>query len=457
MSKNYVIEEDLIELSGEEGIKRLVNKENIVHVDIDLIETRADNTRDIHQAQFIEALNFINSGKLNNGHRDHPKGRIHLGLPDEKDIKNTTYLTKKKGKKSNLERRGIKTEDPKYLKFGAEVFDEGLIDLIYTGKSANNPAISELEDIAQREFFNNQMIRLNNSDDLIYRASYQLNSTSNHVDRFRIDEEIACYLDKINLNQNSNCKISGFVPRNLEQQLGMSLLTNKNIELHFIDGGSGSGKTVLGYAAALSQILSENGKQKNAYEGIILFKSNDIIGGKNRELGFLPGTAFEKVKPFMKSYMDAHRLIGLSGDIAFSELLATPNEKENDEFGTRKQHTMLGLNLPIRNRAIEIENLQFARGRTFENQLIIVDEAQNYSPFEIKQLIERSGDGCKIMLVGDPQQIDNPALSSDFNGFTFAAQTNLQYGHPRMSITKLNQNYRSQSAEIMRRINAPGA
>mgnify|MGYP006293949753 CR=1 FL=1 len=104
--------------------------------------------------------------------------------------------------------------------------------------------------------------------------------------------------------------------------------------------------------------------------------------------------------------------------------------------------------------SFEIAHLRYARGRTFENQIILVDEAQNFSPFEIKQLIERVGIGCKIMIIGDPEQIDNPNLDKEFNGLVYAAHT-FYNKHPRMSMIKLYQNYRSQSAEIMREKKAP--
>jgi len=241
---------------------------------------------------------------------------------------------------------------------------------------------------------------------------------------------------------------ANFKPRTLRQKIAMNNLSNPDIELHIVSGGSGSGKSVMSYFAAFNHILGNEKDRKSGKvkDRIVLFKSNDIIGGKDREQGFLPGSKEEKDWPFMKSYQDAHNLCGL-GNIPFENML--------EGFKGEANRVGEGLYLPKRCPPIEIENLNYARGRTFENCVIIVDEAQNYTPFEMKQLIERVGVGSVIYLVGDPMQVDNPRLDTDYNGFVYAANLYFKNSHPRMSMIEFDKNFRSQSAEIMRAHKAP--
>ena len=310
----------------------------------------------------------------------------------------------------------------------------------------------ELHELLGEKTYNNQVLKLENE---YYKVKYELvehTYKNKKTGRYYINENSPITLEKIIGNIDEKIKIPGFRPMNMEQLILFEHLIDPNIEMSIIDGGSGSGKTVVAYAAALQLILQDNENQKPKYDKIILFKSNDIIGGKDRDLGALPGTAFEKYRPFLKSFEDAHNLLGLNRGkrgILFRDMLADPID-ELDMFGIRKKNNLYGMKLPRNNKAIEIEYLQYGRGRTFSNCIIFVDENQNYTPYEIKQLIERVGVNSKLFLVGDSeQQIDNIKLDKFFNGLTYAATVNA-YNHPRFSMDRLYENFRCQSAEIMR-------
>ena len=455
MSHKYYIEEDIIEVSGSEALKRLSQGENEVYLDIDSIERRADDGKDKHQLQFQEALEFLHQGEVESSTSSilSPSGgRISWeGIDNERSIQEgIAHVTRRKGLQSKLKRSGIPNEFPDFLKYeyGRDVLDEGLIDVEYSG----DPKKAKLDELLEeRELFQNQLVRFNGCDELIYRVAYRLEEVRRG--RWRIDEENG-ELKKMVPGHTGH--IPGFKARNLEQKLGIQMLQDRNTEFHIIAGGSGSGKTVVSYAAAINMILSENKNRSQSYEGIVIFKPNNIIGGEDRGEGFLKGTSWEKNLPFFESYYDAHKYLGFDsekGGIPFSELLADP-QVEDSEFGRRKQHEMFQMNLPQYDRAIEPTVLSYSRGRTFEDKIVFIDEAQNYTPFEMKQLLERTGEGSKIFLVGDPEQIDNSKLDVEFNGLVYAA--NIFYGtHPRMSITKLNENYRSQTAEISRDKKAP--
>lgn len=448
--KVYYVEEDLIEIAGEDPLKRLAEEGNTVYLDIENIERRADNSKDKFQDQFQEALRFIYSGnsQIHEQTVQVPTGG-NISWAETKNLDTITHITRKEGKRSALKRKNIKSDYPRFLQYGEDILDQGLIDVQW----CDDPKKLTLEDLCNQtgqEFQHNQIIRINDGDDLLHKVQYPLNQVKEG--RFRLEEE-GGRLE--NFSANHTRAITGFKPRNLEQKIGIQFCQDKNIELQIIAGGSGSGKTVLAYAAAINLILSDK-KGKAQYDGIKVFKSNDIIGGEDRDPGFLKGTAFEKHAPFIQSYIDAHELLGFGSQkdgIRFSELLADPNF-DDPEFGRRQKDTMLGLYLPQNNKAIEVTHLNYSRGRTFEKNVVLVDEAQNYTPFEIKQLVERVGQDSKIFLIGDPEQIDNSKLSKNFNGLVYAA--GLFFGtHPRFAITKLNETYRSQSAEIARDHKAP--
>jgi predicted ribonuclease YlaK len=469
--KKYALLEDIIEISGTEAIKRLTRGGNEVYLDIVNLEKKAKaeeakGSFGPYSLMFEYLSNFdVDNNKiyLKNG------GTLHLTIP--KEDSDLTYLTKSKISLFNLKRKSKKVEEPSFLYYGPEIFDKGIVEIepeivkkLNENKTkiySNELKLSELMDLTGDEYFNNQIIKIRNSyfkvkNELEYLKSEEFETGRYFITDIKDSKLVRIFPD----DYESILKGQGFKPRNLEQKIAFSQLTDKNIELNFIVGGSGSGKTVIAYTTAIETILKSVFKEEKKGRTtlpnkIILFKSNDIIGGKRREMGFLPGTAFEKMKPFLKSYIDAHKLIGLDNYIPFEELLAHP-KFEKDEFGLRDKNARIGKYfLPKDDRAIEIEYLQFARGRTFENCIVFVDEAQNYTPYEIKTLIERVGIGSKIILVGDPNQVDNPKLTPTFNGLTYAAHINYMI-HPRMSINKLNQNYRSQSAEIMRQFRAPG-
>jgi len=447
----YVLEIDVIEAAGIEAIRRLSEKGNTVYIPIEEMEKRAAlKEKDRYSGQFEDTLNFLTENGVfeKNGEKYiMPTG----GIIEWKNVPgNAIHLTRDASIKSKLKRAGLHYEEPKFLHYGIETLKEGFIDVNYN-LDPEEITLESLINETQRDYYNNTFIRLNGTG-LIYLVKYP-HVANSEGSRFDIDEDNG---ELIKIDPNSTLPMfRNFNLRNLEQKLTYSLLVNKDIELMIVSGGSGSGKTILSYVAAVEQILGNEKQRKNqeAYNGILLFKTNNIIGGKDREQGFLPGSAYEKVKPFMKSYVDSHKLSGMEEEILFRDMLADPVD-EKDEFGKRMKSKICGLYLPAREKAIEVEHLVYGRGRTFEGKILMIDEAQNYTPFEMKQLIERVGVNSKIIIIGDPEQIDNPRLNKNYNGLVYAANINFNT-HPRFAVSYLGKNYRSQSAEIMRAKKAP--
>lgn len=186
----------------------------------------------------------------------------------------------------------------------------------------------------------------------------------------------------------------GIKPRNPEQQFALDLLLDDRIRLVTLTGVSGTGKTLLALTAGLSK-TSDDG----IYQRLLVSRPIFPLG---KDLGFLPGDVEEKLSPWMQPIFDNVQL-----------LLATPDRKREKK---RNFEDLLRMGL------IEIEPLTYIRGRSLAKQYLIVDEAQNLTPHEIKTIITRAGEGTKIILTGDPYQIDNPYIDSSSNGLSYTVE-----------------------------------
>ncbi len=186
----------------------------------------------------------------------------------------------------------------------------------------------------------------------------------------------------------------GIHPRNREQQFAFDLLLNDDIQLVSLVGKAGTGKTLLAIAAGLLKTADES-----VYSRLLVSRPVFPMG---RDLGFLPGDVEEKLAPWMQPIFDNVEL-----------LLSSVEEGGKRKRGYRE---LIDLGL------MEIEPLTYIRGRSIPRQYMIVDEAQNLTPHEIKTIITRAGEGTKIVLTGDPYQIDNPYVDSASNGLSYAVE-----------------------------------
>jgi PhoH-like ATPase len=186
----------------------------------------------------------------------------------------------------------------------------------------------------------------------------------------------------------------GIHPRNREQQFAFDLLLNDDVQLVSLVGKAGTGKTLLAIAAGLLKSADEG-----TYNRLLISRPVFPMG---RDLGFLPGDIEEKLAPWMQPIFDNVELLLSS----------------HDEGGKRKRGYRELIDLGL----MEIEPLTYIRGRSIPKQYMIVDEAQNLTPHEIKTIISRAGEGTKIVLTGDPYQIDNPYVDSASNGLSFSVE-----------------------------------
>ena len=184
----------------------------------------------------------------------------------------------------------------------------------------------------------------------------------------------------------------GVVARNREQNFALNLLMDPDCDFITLTGTAGTGKTLMTLAAALSQVLDER-----RYTEIIVTRVTVPVG---EDIGFLPGNEEEKMSPWMGALDDN------------LEVLAR-GETGAGEWGRAATNDL------VRSK-IKIKSLNFMRGRTFLNKIVIIDEAQNLTPKQMKTLITRAGPGTKIICLGNLAQIDTPYLTEGSSGLTFA-------------------------------------
>jgi PhoH-like ATPase len=184
----------------------------------------------------------------------------------------------------------------------------------------------------------------------------------------------------------------GVTTRNREQNFAMNLLMDPEVDFVTLAGTAGTGKTLMALASGLTQVLDDR-----RYTEIIMTRATVSVG---EDIGFLPGTEEEKMGPWMGALDDNLEVLGKT-------------DSGSGEWGRAATNEL------IRSR-IKVKSMNFMRGRTFLNKYVIIDEAQNLTPKQMKTLITRAGPGTKIICMGNLAQIDTPYLTEGSSGMTFA-------------------------------------
>lgn len=200
----------------------------------------------------------------------------------------------------------------------------------------------------------------------------------------------------------------GIRPLNLEQRFAYELLMDDRVQLVSLVGPAGTGKTLFALACALEKILGQSPR----YEKLLVARPIMPLG---KDIGYLPGTKDQKLNYWMQPIFDNVNFL-LNQKDHFADKGIKRSRRED------KVDYLMDAGL------IEIEAITYIRGRSIPNQFIIIDEAQNLTPHEIKTIISRAGEGTKIVLTGDPEQIDNPYLDSNTNGLTYTAERLKTFG-----------------------------
>jgi PhoH-like ATPase len=210
--------------------------------------------------------------------------------------------------------------------------------------------------------------------------------------------------------------IWGIKPRNREQHFALDALLDERIRLVTLMGKAGTGKTLLAMAVGMKRTA-----QDREYRRLVVARPTISMG---KELGYLPGTLEEKLNPWMQPIHDALELL--------SDLNMGQESRRSQDF--------------LRSGMIVVEALSYIRGRSIAHQFMVIDEAQNLTPLEVKTIITRVGPGTKIVFTGDPYQIDNPYVDSASNGFNYLVSK--FRGQPLFAHVELQKGERSELAEL---------
>jgi PhoH-like ATPase len=181
----------------------------------------------------------------------------------------------------------------------------------------------------------------------------------------------------------------GIKPRNREQHFAFDALLDDRVKLVTLMGKAGTGKTLMAMAAGLKKTVLDR-----EFRRLVVARPTISMG---KELGFLPGSLEEKLAPWMQPIHDALEML--------SDLNMGHEHRRSNDL--------------MRSGSIVVEALSYIRGRSIAHQFMVIDEAQNLTPLEVKTIITRVGHGTKIVFTGDPYQIDNPYVDSSSNGFNY--------------------------------------
>ena len=277
------------------------------------------------------------------------------------------------------------------LGLAAEDYETGKVDIegLYTGMAEVMVDASEIEQFFKQgslpldgQFFPNQALTLVDAANPAHTALAMVGGDSRKI------------VPPIKLPQSG---VSRIHPRNREQKFALDLLLRDSISLVTLVGKAGTGKTLLAIAAGLQEVADEH-----IYSRLLISRPVVPMG---RDLGYLPGEVKEKLTPWMQPLYDNFDLI-----FSTQEPLGKP------------KHWRRGYEELMERGLLEIEPLTYIRGRTIPKQFLIVDEAQNLTPHEVKTILTRAGEGTKVVLTGDVEQIDNPYVDAASNGLSYVVE-----------------------------------
>jgi PhoH-like ATPase len=268
---------------------------------------------------------------------------------------------------------------------------------LYTGWEDLEVAKEALEELKAKhyiansfgEFFPNEFLRLHTAEQPEEAVLTRYNKSLNIIST---------------LSGYKGGEVYGLKPRNEEQVMALDLLLDDNIRLVSLSGIAGTGKTLLAMAAGLKKVVEDS-----VYSRLVVSRPISPLG---KDIGYLPGTKAEKFNPWMQPiYDNMEILLSLHDD----------NTAQNGN-GNREKKKKTSLFDFMDYGFIELEPLTYIRGRSLPNQFIIIDEGQNLTPHEMKTIITRAGKDTKIVLTGDPYQIDIPYLDALSNGLSIAVE-----------------------------------
>lgn len=305
----------------------------------------------------------------------------------KKDGERVIFITKDINLRIKAEALGITTQDYEKAKVKLETVYSGfreyevsseIVDMIYSQKKIKI-------DILLKELHLDPQ-------EVVYNEFFILKSEKSHSVLARVKKNDTGQKELV-LVQSKDIQVMGIKPLNVQQRFAMELLLDDKISLVTLLGVAGAGKTLLSLACGLHKVLEEK-----VYRRMLVSRPVVPMG---RDIGYLPGTKEEKLSSWMGAIYD-------NLDYLVSKMY---------KYDTEKLQSMI--DYYFESGLIEVEALTYLRGRSLPNQFFIIDDAQNLTPHEIKTIVSRAGEGSKIVLTGDPYQIDNPYLDDSSNGLVY--------------------------------------
>jgi len=419
MQKTFVLDTNVL-LHNSDAINVFADNKVVLPIEVleELDEFKKDTDEKGRNArQVIRTLDRLRrKGKLGNGVPLENGGILqiisdkeykqfeHLGLDySQKDnrILMCAYMLQKQGEKIvfvskdinirvKADAIGLRSTDFEKQTINFEEIYKGWIDVLADkAKIAQFQASGSIELV--KSFFHNQFIVLKETPgaESVVLAKYDANQK------------------KIVKLKYNNFPVYDIKPRNIQQTMALELLMDDSVNLVSLIGMAGTGKTLLALAAALVKVM-----QLQTYSRILVSRPIMPLG---RDIGYLPGTKEEKLESWMQPIFDNLEFLLYSGKDKMPEGLCSPQKKiKTKRVVTINELKTCGL--------LELEALTYMRGRSIPMQYIIIDEAQNLTPHEIKTVVSRVGAGSKMVLTGDPYQIDNPYLDSSSNGLVYCVE-----------------------------------
>ena len=303
-----------------------------------------------------------------------------LRLAKEKERTSVIFLTKDSNLRVRADALGLRADDYEPAKIDIEELYSGVAEIEVDKKVIDLFHIEKKTEHEIQKLTPNQFVIMKDRNDPSHSG----------VGRFDIHKKAIVSLIK---RQGG---VWGIFPKNLEQSFALDLLLNDDVKLVTLVGKAGTGKTLLALAAGLLKTIDEG-----RYQRLLVSRPIFPIG---RDIGYLPGDIEEKLNPWMQPIFDN------------IEFLLTTGGPQRRGRGHREYAELVEQGM------LNIEPLTYIRGRSIPNQYLIVDEAQNLTPHEIKTIITRVGEGTKVVLTGDCYQIDNPYIDSANNGLTFVVE-----------------------------------
>jgi PhoH-like ATPase len=305
--------------------------------------------------------------------------------------KRVVFVSKDINARIKADAIGIKAEDFQNQKVDFEHLYTGYREAKVAGDAIDTLFQSKQLKLPLETLYANEYVLLKDQNDEAHTA----------LSRYRAD------LNALVPVRNRRGPVFGIMPRNVQQTMAVDLLLDDSVRLVSLIGSAGTGKTLLAVAAGMTKVLNEQ-----VYQKMLVARPIMPLG---RDIGYLPGDKDEKLTAWMQpifdnmSYLLSNRLAGSGGG---------EGQSTHASLSTVEQR----IKQLMESGQVILEPLTYIRGRSIPHQFMIVDEAQNLTPHEVKTIASRVGEGTKLVLTGDASQIDNPYLDSSSNGLSYLVE-----------------------------------